>query len=112
MRQAGRGRAGRTRCRPRPPARSTRARTPRRRRARRRCRRPPAPPRRRASPGGRPRSRPARESWQPRELAEVGLALLEERLLSLATLLGHVVEERGVAGELLQAGLAVAVGVE
>src|SRR5688500_10578079 len=57
----------------------------------------------------RPRARGSREA---RELREVGLPLLEERLLPLLRLLRHVVEERRVAGELLDAGEAVGVGVE
>lgn len=32
--------------------------------------------------------------------------------MALLGLFGHVVEEGGVAGELLEAGLAVAVGIE
>src|SRR3954447_25579287 len=41
------------------------------------------------------------------ELVEVGLALLEVGALALLRLLAHVVEERGIAGELLDAGEAV-----
>ena len=46
------------------------------------------------------------------ELREVRRALLREGVCGLLRLLGHVEEQRGVAGELLQAGLAVGVGVE
>ena len=42
-------------------------------------------------------------SWEALELLEVGLALLEKGLLALLGLFGKVVEQRGVAGELLQA---------
>src|SRR5215213_10164552 len=41
------------------------------------------------------------------ELVEVGLALLEVGALALLRFLTHVVEERRVAGELLDAGEAV-----
>src|SRR3954447_25300611 len=41
------------------------------------------------------------------ELVEVGLALLEVGALALLRLLAHVVEERGIAGELLDAGEAI-----
>src|SRR5207248_5003269 len=41
------------------------------------------------------------------ELVEVGLALLEVGALALLRFLTHVVEERGVAGELLDAGETV-----
>src|SRR3954454_25168262 len=41
------------------------------------------------------------------ELVEVGAALLEVRALALLRLFAHVVEEGGVAGELLDSGEAV-----
>src|SRR5215211_7308625 len=47
-----------------------------------------------------------------RELREVGLALLVVGVAALLSLRGLVEEEGGVACELLQAGLAVAVGVK
>src|SRR5512132_1585138 len=46
------------------------------------------------------------------ELGEVGTALLAEGVAALLGLLGHVVEQGGVAGKLLDAGQAVGVGVE
>src|SRR5262249_25999838 len=51
-------------------------------------------------------------SWPPRELREVGLPFLLERLAPLARLLVAVEEEVGVVGELLDPGVAVLVGVE
>src|SRR6185295_19126628 len=50
--------------------------------------------------------------WPPRELVDVGLALLLEGLAALARLLAAVEEEVGVVSELLDAGVAVLVGVE
>src|SRR5687768_9054554 len=58
-------------------------------------------------PGGR-----RRRSRKARVLREVGLPLLEERVLPLLRLLRQVVEQRRVAGELLQPREAVGVGVE
>src|ERR671912_1876584 len=46
------------------------------------------------------------------ELGEVGPPLLPEGVAALLGLLGHVVEEGGVPGELLDPGQAVGVGVE
>src|SRR5262245_52753915 len=48
-----------------------------------------------------------RRSWAMWEPVELGTALLEVRLLALLRFLGHVVEERGVTGELLDAGETV-----
>ena len=57
---------------------------------------------------GAPRAtRRARSSRPLREPREVGRALLHVRVAALLRLLAHVVEERGVAGELLHAGEAV-----
>src|SRR5512143_119783 len=54
----------------------------------------------------------ARTLREAAELAEVGLALLEVRVLAFLSFGGEVVEQRRVAGELLQPRLPVAVGVE
>src|ERR1700736_4768955 len=48
----------------------------------------------------------------PRELREIGLALLEVGVPALLSLLAHVEEEVGVVRELLDAREAVLVGVE
>src|SRR5262245_7017440 len=53
----------------------------------------------------------AGESWTVREPLELGPTLLEVRLLAFLRLFGHVVEERRVTGELLDAGEAVVGGV-
>src|SRR4051794_15144060 len=58
------------------------------------------------------RPSPRRCSWPPRELGEVGLALLLEGLAPLGGLLAAVEEQVGVVGELLDSGVAVLVGVE
>src|SRR5690242_18296426 len=47
-----------------------------------------------------------------REPVELGTTLLEVRLLALLRLLAHVIEERRVSGELLDAGEAVVGGVQ
>ena len=47
---------------------------------------------------------PPRRSRSVRELREVGFALLDVRVAAFLRLLAHVEEERGVAGELLDAG--------
>src|SRR5438067_2265751 len=52
-----------------------------------------------------------RLSRKPRKLLVVRLPLLDIRVPPLLRLLGHVIEERRVAGEIEQADLAVAVGV-
>src|SRR4051812_27445186 len=54
----------------------------------------------------------SRRSREPLELLEVGLPLLEERFLPFLAFGRHVVEQRRASGELLQPGLAIAVGVE
>src|SRR5581483_2402944 len=76
------------------------------------CRRGPA----RRPPGacaaGSPRSTRGRPSREPFEAREVGPALLEVRVAALLRLLAHVIEERRVPGELLEAGEAVGVRVE
>src|SRR4051794_9659210 len=46
-------------------------------------------------------------SWAVREPLELRATLLEVRLLALLCFFGHVVEERRVAGELLDPGEAV-----
>src|SRR5919109_3233230 len=48
------------------------------------------------------RTAPALRS--PRELREVGAALLDVRVAALLGLVAHVEQQRGVAGELLDAG--------
>ena len=50
--------------------------------------------------------------WDPREFREIRFPFLEEGLFPFAAFLAHVVEQGGVAGEIEQAHLAVAVGVE
>src|SRR5947209_12620585 len=49
---------------------------------------------------------------QAREPGEIGLALLQEGILALLTLFGHVVEHGGVASQFLNTGKAVRVRVE
>jgi hypothetical protein len=49
---------------------------------------------------------------QPPELAEVGLAFLEVGVAAFLAFFGQVEQQRRVAGEFLQAGLAVAVGIQ
>src|SRR5512143_827111 len=46
------------------------------------------------------------------ELSEVGLSLFDVRVATLLPFLRQVIEQRRVAGELLQPGLAVAVRIE
>ena len=50
-----------------------------------------------------------REAWKFREIRD---AFFQERLFPFAAFLAHVVEQGGVAGEVEQAHLAVAVGIE
>src|SRR5438067_6197205 len=68
----------------------------------------PARPPRRASSGARPGPR---DSWDARKLVEAGLPLFHVRVASLLRLLRHVIEEGGVAGEVEEADLSVAVCV-
>src|SRR5205807_4402218 len=49
---------------------------------------------------------------QAREPGEIGLALLQEGILALLPLFGHVVEHGGVASQFLNTGEAVGVRVE
>src|SRR6266567_872183 len=49
---------------------------------------------------------------QAREPGEIGLALLQEGILALLTLFGHVVEHGGVASQFLNTGQAVGVRIE
>ena len=53
-------------------------------------------------------------SWlgHPREFREIRFAFLNEGLFALLAFLAHVVEQGGVAGEVEQTDLAVAIGVE
>src|SRR5215472_5038723 len=61
-----------------------------------------------ASVAGRAASHQTRPGLGPlREAGEVGLALLDVGVTPLLCLLAQVVEKRGVAGELLDAGQAV-----
>src|SRR5256886_17577381 len=49
---------------------------------------------------------------QAREPGEIGLALLQEGILALLPLFGHVVEHGGIASQFLNTGQAVSVRVE
>src|SRR5690348_15495583 len=51
-------------------------------------------------------------SRKARELGPVGLPLLEKGVLSLLRFVREVVQQRRIAGELLQSGLPVGVDVE
>src|ERR1051325_2522207 len=75
-----------------------------------RARSPPAPARspRRASSGARPEPT---DSWKARVFVEARLPLLHVRVALFLRLLRQVVEERGVAGEVEETDLPVAVGV-
>src|SRR5947207_368325 len=66
---------------------------------------------RRAEREDRRRKRPM-SSGKARKPGEVGLALLEVGAVALLAFVGHVEEQGGVAREFLQAGLAVAIGIE
>src|SRR5262245_26289419 len=87
--------------------------------ARRRCRRRPGRSRRAGWPAGQrgarragrsaPRPRRSREAWK---LRKVGLALLEEGVLAFFGFVGQVVQQGGVAGELLHASQALRGRVE
>src|SRR5688500_11225959 len=73
----------------------------------------------RAMPKGSPAARrgpkpeaASRCSREPPKAREVRAPSLEERLLPLLRLLGHVIKKRGVTGELLHTGLSVELRVE
>ncbi len=51
-------------------------------------------------------------SRHPFELLEVGLPFLDEGVFALLGFFAHVVEEGGVAGEVEEAHLAIAIGIE
>ena len=51
-------------------------------------------------------------SRHPLELLEVRLPLLDEGVFALLGFFAHVVEECGVSGEVEQAHLAIAIGIE
>src|SRR5207245_9184033 len=84
----------------------------------------PARPRPAAWPDGRPAARAASAARRPagarrcpslrkpRKLREVRLPRLDEGVPALLRLVGQVVQQRRVAGQLLDAGQAVRVGVE
>src|SRR5262249_42195501 len=59
-----------------------------------------------------PRRRGRAFSWTAGKLLELWPATLDEGVATFLSLFGHVVEQRGVAGQLLDSSLAIQRGIE